>query len=433
VEPHSTFNDFETSYENRAMRIVEIAFMALLDDAKQLVADGVRKDVALLISQAESEEQRHAATIRGAERERFLKEWLRFNRPLAYGESRSRETTYQSLVQAVVASSEDVSYGLPNLQDHAMTRTAFVESLIKMSSPVAPSTPAAPVLKNGSFLPLLMEAHRNLLALSPHKDNTAQQSFVQEFFLRAVRHLRICFVPSHRPRLNVPGAPHRKPIFDSWAHLGLRDDSSLRSLPPPSHNIPSSSQHAANIALANALANDSDADWLVNNIHINALHTVLHKTCLPKDFATPSQSGVSYVDETYAWVRQAYDGKRPIHHLALIVGVIASSFIPDLFPPKDIPKSLFKDAKTEDTVHAIWNNLSWESRGYKKGMSDRSIFIAMFTTFIIALYEPSSPLRQYMGSATKMGLGEPWTNKHSKFSFYLLLAIFSYTFSPSSC
>ncbi len=45
------------------MCIVEIAFMALLDGAKQLIADGVKNDVALLISQAESKEQRHAATI----------------------------------------------------------------------------------------------------------------------------------------------------------------------------------------------------------------------------------------------------------------------------------------------------------------------------------------------------------------------------------
>ncbi len=107
--------------------------MALLDDDKQLIADGVKNDVALLISQAEFKEQRHAATICEAKRKCFLKEWLHFNKPLIYGESFSREITYQSLIQAVIALSKDVFYGLPNLQDHAMTYMVFVEGLIKMS------------------------------------------------------------------------------------------------------------------------------------------------------------------------------------------------------------------------------------------------------------------------------------------------------------
>jgi len=391
------------------MRIPEIAFMAIIDDAKQLVADGVWHDVALLISTAKTEEERQAATRRGKERETFLKKWLHLQTPLAYGQHNCNKT-YQSLVQAVIAAPEDISNGLPNLHLHAMTRTIFVNSLLKMSSSESPSAPRAPVLANGSFLPLLIEAHRTILSLCQESDKDARHNFVHGLFIYATRHLRIHFVPSHCQRSGAPGAPHRKPIFDSWAHLGLRDDASLRSL-PQSHNIPSSSQRAAEIALTNALTNDSDAEWFIKDISVNTLYTILHKTNLPQDFVSPSISHEPYVDETYVWVKKAYDGKRHTHHLALIVAIIAASFLPNLFMPTDTDKRLF-NSKDKEEIRKAFNTIDWVSRN-KKGMSNKLIFIGMFTTFIIALYEPSSPLRQNMATAERGGLGDPWTKKHS--------------------
>ncbi|KAH9018524.1 hypothetical protein EDB84DRAFT_1442390 [Lactarius hengduanensis] len=411
VNPTSSYPGLESTYENRAMCIVEIALMALVDDVKQLVEEGVRRDIVCRISQARSEEDRQAAVLRGREREKFLKTWLRSKRPLTYGEP-GHFTTFQALIQAVVAAPEEFSSGLPNFNDHAMTPTDFVGQLlrVRISSSVSPSSPGAPVMTKGAFLPLLLEAHRNLIILSQQSDKDAQRSFVQGIFLRALRHLQISFVPSHRPRSGTRGAPHRKPVFDSWASLGRRDDQPLLSLPRP-RDLPSTSQRSAAIALADALAGDSNAEWFVNKITIHSLRTVLQKSRLPQDFITPKLPDISHVDQTYSWVRNTYDGTKQVHHLALIIGVIAASLIPDLFMPDDTPRRPFLSASREK-VRRIYAGIDWVRKG-RKGLSDKSIFIAMFTTFIIAVYEPDSPLHLHMMNSSRKGLGEDWTKKHT--------------------
>jgi hypothetical protein len=57
--------------------------------------------------------------------------------------------------------------------------------------------------------------------------------------------------------------------------------------------------------------------------------------------------------------------------------------------------------------------MDWLPKSSKKGMSERTIFISMITTFIIAIYEPQSPLREHMREAAKGGLGDAWTEKYS--------------------
>jgi hypothetical protein len=406
------------------MRLLEIAFNAFFDDTKQLVADGVRADIACWISRAESLDGIGAATDRGKEREKCLKKWLAMDRPLKYGQS-DPNGPYQVLLQAVVAEPEDISFGLPNFQAHATTPTGFVKLLLAMSSPTSPSTPRAPVLTNGSFLPVLKEVHRNLLILCRENDPVAQHSFLKRLFLNVIDYLQIRFVPSYRPRSGTAGAPTRKPLFNSWGHLGVRESNPTHT--PPSYGHPSSCQNAALVALDMALASDTGAEWFMNQISLQTLHTVLHKTRLPSDFVTPTLSHVEYVDATYAWVRVAYDGTKPLHHLALIVGAIAASLLPNLFMPNDVYKHLFVNANSQQ-VHSIYNNMGWVSRP-KKGMTNKSIFVAMFTTFIIALYEPGSPLRQHMAASSKKGLGDPWTKKHSEHAFCLFLLIFLFIFT----
>lgn len=352
-----------------------------------------------------------------------MKKWLALDLPLLYGH-RDTNKTFECLVQAVVAEPQHISFGLPNLTDHSMTHTIFLNKLLSMSSPT-PSAPCAPVIKNGSFLPLLIEARHSLNILSSETLEARQDSFVCSFFLRAIEHLKICYVLSHRPNTGTRGAPNRKPVFDSWAHLGARDDTSLRAL-PQTQLLPSSSQHSADIALHCALANDSNVEWYSKSLTIDVLCTILNKTKLPKDFHIPKPTTKgAYVDQTYDWVRSAYDGRRHTHHLALLIAIITSSFLPNLWTSSDLQKISFASAN-RDQVHNIYNDVDWVSKR-SKGMTDRSVFISMFTTFIIALYEETSPLRLYMASASKHGLGAAWTDKHCEFyvsMFSMLLTSF---------
>ena len=54
-------------------------------------------------------------------------------------------------------------------------------------------------------------------------------------------------------------------------------------------------------------------------------------------------------------------------------------------------------------------------------MTDQAIFFGMFTTFILAHYEPASPLRWHMQDSVKMGLGNAWTTKYCMFATCLLV------------
>jgi hypothetical protein len=78
----------------------------------------------------------------------------------------------------------------------------------------------------------------------------------------------------------------------------------------------------------------------------------------------------------------------------------------------DTPKALFLSANTWKEIRDIYSDIDWISRP-KKGMSEKSIFVAMFTTFIIALYDDDSPLCQCMILTMRKGLGDDWTKKHS--------------------
>ncbi|KAH9171683.1 hypothetical protein EDB89DRAFT_1906816 [Lactarius sanguifluus] len=309
-------------------------------------------------------------TAYGKTRERFLKKWLCLERPLSYGQNDICET-YESLIQAVISDPRDIANGLPNWEDHGMTHSDFVALLLKMASPSSSRTQVqAPVLLNGSFLPILKEAHHCLISLSQEKDMAAQNSFFSKFFLYGIKHLQICFVPSYRPREGGRGTI---------------------------------------MSLGN-------------------LHTFLHKTTLPQDFPTPTPANEEYVNSTYTWVKDMYDGTKPLHHLALIVSIIASSFLPKLFmPTTGNLKACFVSADTQLKVRHVYNDIDWVARS-KKGMTDKRLFVAMITTSIIALYEPGSPLRQYMSGSSKGGLGKAWTDKHTvkglSYSTFLHLGMF---------
>jgi hypothetical protein len=395
------------------MRILEIAFQSFFDDTKQLVADGVRKDIALCLSRAPSPDEKRTLTIRGKEREKNLKRWLLLDRPLAYGQN-DPDQAYKMLVQAVVSDKEQISHGLPNLDEHAMTPSNFVKLLLEMSRPNSPSPPRVPVVSNGSFIHALKLAHQNLIILSKAEDEEAENDFVSSVFCYALKYLKVCFFPSHRPRTNLPGAPNRKAVYDSWGHLGLRDPAAERPriCPQPSTH-PTSSQRAADTALDYALAKDCNAEWFLRSLSLETLHSILHKTNLPSDFGNPFRAQAAYVNDTYKWVKEAYDGTKRIHHLALLVSIIASQLLPYLFMPKGIDKSAFERANTKEKVRELYGNIAWVGKE-KKGQKQKSIFVAMFTTFIIALYEPTSPLRRHMQSSQRHGLGDGWTKKHSK-------------------
>lgn len=330
--------------------------------------------------------------------------------PLGYGVDRSHDT-FDALVEAVAPDALSVRHGLPHCTENEITPHEFINSLIEMSRPEKPSAPRAPVVLTGSFLPVLKIAHVALLNLVKDRADAAQQEFLMDTFWRAVKIFHINFFPSSKQ--NEPGtrgSPFRKPLFDSWGSLSKKDKRRPRLVLGPSV-ASSSSMPPATVAFNKAIANDCNADWHANSLDLTTLPDFIKKTSLPVDFTTPNPISKAYVDDTYQWVKDNYDGTNPLHHLALLVTIIvASSIRPYLFLPPNA-STLFPKSHSREDVRSTYQSLDWVKKD-KKGMKEISVFIGMFTSFIIAVYEDESPLMKHIIDSKKGGLGEKWTNKH---------------------
>jgi hypothetical protein len=397
----------------KALHILEIAFDAFFDDTKQLVAEGVHADIVHRISAASSQEELNAAKSSGATRDVSLKSWLKSTHPLAYGTD--SHSAFQHLVAAVTPDEHSVYYGLPHWNKNATVPSQLIETFIEMSRPVEPKRPGAPIVTNGAFLPTLKLAHELILSLREKADEEVQIKFLKDMLRTAMRVFRVHFFPAALPVSGAPGRPSIKPVYNSWGHMGNRERAEQAALDmdmaPESVSIAPET-----VALNNALAMDCNADWYANDLDLTTIGEFLEKTRLPADFTPPSLASEPYVNDMYEWVKTNYNGTKPLHHLALLVGIIvASTMIPKLFMPPNL-KNLFQNITNSEEVWKLYGDIDWVKKD-KKGMKDKCFFISMFTAFIIGIYEEKSPLRQHMELSATKGLGSEWTTKHCKILF----------------
>ena len=407
----------------KAIRICDIAFHAFFQDTKQLVAEGVRKDIKRRIAAASTLEEQKQAKSRGKIRIAALKDWLKSSRPLAYGKGTGNETFI--LLLRAVAEDEIATYkGLNGWEKNARTPFELVESLIDMSKPQNPKPPSAPVLKDGAFLPVLKVAHSAILKILNLDDHDSQLAFLNKMLLLALTVFEVKFVPSHLPQTGVRGGQFVIPVYDHWGHLGVKHSTSSALLLPDPDISFASLVEPETVAYNIAVASDCTAPWEANSLDLYSMKDYLNRTTLPSDFPPPAHSAEPYVNDTYTWVKQHYDGTKHHHHLALLVGIIvATSMIPNIFAPKGLRNS-FSSADSPKKVRAVYSTMDWEPRA-KKGMTFKPLFVSMVTTFIIALYEQDSPLMRHVTASKKRGLGDPWTDKYCAHSFNSLLFFFT--------
>jgi hypothetical protein len=422
---YESYAGYSSETELKVLNICKIAFDALFEDTKLLVEAGVRADIAHRKATASSREELSKASSRGELRESGLKSWIKEPFPLAYGRQSERDV-FTHLLHAVSPDENSVCSGLPNWENFATSPSKFSMSLFNMSSPDRPSRPEAPVVEGGSFLPVLKVVHKALIDLSNHPDKEAQNAFVVGAFKKSLREFKVHFFPASKLKTGTAGAPHRRPLYNSWGYLGHKDETARSSLRGgPSRPAVTSEEAAFN----DATANDFNVAWSANTLNMINLQCYLRKVSLPRDFTLPTLTSVPYVDNTYQWVKDNYDGTKPLHHLGLLVGIIvSSSLLPNLFMPTG-KMTDFLYAHSKDDVRRAYNKLDWLPKDGRRGMSDHSIFIAMYTTFIIAIYEKDSPLRMHMSEAPRGGLGDAWTKKHSKRLLFFFLKFRSHRFS----
>jgi hypothetical protein len=387
-----------------------IAFDAFFEDTKQLVAQGVRSDIARRKADASSEEEFALIADWSHLREGHLTAWLKLSSPLAYTDDTGKDS-YKHLLGAISPDESAVIHGLPNWHEASTTRSDMADRLLSMSTPEKPTDPQAPVLRTGSFLPVLKVVHRALADMADPRDKTNQIKVVKRAFVLSLETFKVGFAPAAKLRTGTSGRPYTKPLFNSWGHLGLPDASTVAV----EENLgPRPNLDSATVALINAVATDAYSAWTAAELDLKSMKNILGKLSLPTDLQTPD-SPAAYVTDTYSWVRNNYNGTKTFHHLALLVAIIMSnSLLPHLHCPKENVKQLFVDA-TEEEVRKIYNELEWTTKP-GGGQKDRKIFICMFVTYMIAMYEKDSPLRKHMATSPRKGEGDKWRDKHREHS-----------------
>jgi hypothetical protein len=262
------------------------------------VREGIKKDIKLRLTQAPSQDRRDEEKKRGNIRLKALSQWLKSDRPLSYGDNGDHKT-YDSLVRAVAPTETAAYHGLPNWHDNSFTHESFVASLINSTDPESLRSSRAPLLKDGSFLPVLLVACNSILKVVHMQGVVSQKNFLHDALTTALTTFGINFFPYHRQNSRSRGAPHSVPVFDAWANLGARRSlTNQNPISDPSLSIQPTIEPET-VAYNNALASDSNAPWQANSLHIRSLRKFLNMSTLPTDFTPPSLSPKDpYVNQT---------------------------------------------------------------------------------------------------------------------------------------
>ena len=213
-------------------------------------------------------------------------------------------------------------------------------------------------------------------------------------------------------------APWLKLIFNAWCHLGLWELCSDLSFPLYKPSLSSSEQAVAN-AHAFALVRDLNTDWYVKDI-------TLTQCCTSLDF--PLTLAISLMARLYMSLT-------PMPRFVLIMmaqnwhttlsllwpSMLLWCFLAFFLSDDPSLTGHFAEATTKKEVHVLYNSILWVKRTKKRGMKDTTIFIAMFTVFNIALYEPDSPLSKHIAASPRKGLGDPWIEKYCISAKFLLV------------
>jgi len=407
--PASFASDVPDHDVRLSLYLLDRAFHVYEDDVRTLVDHGVRASQALLDNQDVST----AAHLFHRERLEALSKWLALKNPLGYHES-----AHTHLVRAVVDQPQSLVNGLPAASCSPKSVLWFVTNIIKAVEPQTAVT-LPPFIPNGIALPLMRETIREVRTTLSGNSTRDVASVLEHLLVRTVNQREIMNVPWSRNAPPGPGRPPYTVVHDTWLNLGAQCNMPSTSLTPGL--VGSSSRHDVNAAQSSiqAMSTDSRASWSFQDLALQDLHQVLNRSSLPTEWKMSNMSfnndpDSKYVKDTYLWVRQNYNVQKPIHQTAILLAIIFSVVLPDVLHGAAVPESLTNNSSIAEITAAVKNS-EWKSppKG-RKGFVDRIPFVMMISTFIIAIYEPTSPLRQYMTEHSG-SLGSGWTSKHGIF------------------
>ncbi|KAH7905349.1 hypothetical protein BJ138DRAFT_1118552 [Hygrophoropsis aurantiaca] len=391
-----TIRDRDKRYAAYAACIALRVYMA---EAVSFVVSEVAKKLNNLALSSDRSDRANAKIRQGA-----LKKWREHADPFGPNEP------YNLLVRASVG--DNIGNGLPLSNQGNKSVTWFADHLYTVANTY--KLPQAPFIKGGSAFSVFQVALAEITKVAAYKPpSKAHRAFVVDVLSDVCDHLKLHFVPWYPNRRdNQSGRSSGVVVSNCWLKVGLASTSSNHPLAHSSLSLSESQDRQAAEAAEAAHRGDERAAWQASLYTIQRLPEILNKSKLPLDWNIRNASvnnSEPYVKETYEFVSTHYNGSKPVHQLALICAIVVSRMIPQISQPKGLPPNATGTGDTKTVTDAV-RRTQWvepNSKGYKDSLP----FLVMFSTFIIAMYEPESPLRKYIAGHGE-ALGPSWTDKH---------------------
>ncbi|KAG1721838.1 hypothetical protein EDB19DRAFT_1917044 [Suillus lakei] len=391
---------------NYSMRVAcyaaEIGLRVYFDDVKRLVQDSV----LLEIQPALDGNDRHARRTAN-DRHTALSRWLDEEHPLSYS---SNILAY--LLRAIV-DTNDGNRKLELTKSHLGSKPVsfFVDIILKQCSTNPTPRRQPPFITGGHFLAVMRVAIDEMKRCASRDSVTGRDvdSFVSETITHVCQSLKINHIPWCTNPIGGGGTPSSIIVHNVWLNLGAA------TAPKPASSASfltrrESLQVAALNSSAQVQLEDSRGDWSASDVRLHNFASVVHKVVLPMEWSTDRASLTSspqYIIDTYNYVQTAFDMSVPIHQLAVIISIAFSGLLPKVYPPKAVQAEI---PKASHLLTSYVRDLEWVSRP-KKGASNPEPFVTMMSTFIIALYDPESPISVILRSP-KPDIKD-WVSKHS--------------------
>ncbi|KIK81860.1 hypothetical protein PAXRUDRAFT_155098, partial [Paxillus rubicundulus Ve08.2h10] len=318
-----------------------------------------------------------------------LETWFSQPQPLSYNND-----SYANLVKAIIENPENLARGLPTSQLGQKTKSWFADQTLQsVESKTVHCLP--PFIHGGSGLAIMQIVIPALSRiLSQETDPVVDHTAVIRALLAQVASQ--CQILNILWALNLTGGTGRPAtivVHNIWINQELASSTPSQSL--VAVLTPADMWDQAALSAAMSMQNmDSNTPWSAFNIPIQDLHTILNCEVLPDEWTMDIMAFPNnglYVKETYQWVKDNYNGGKPIHQLVICVAIIFCHVLPNVMHGKK-PSTLMSSSSQVNATLVV-HNTPWDSPPAKKrGMSQQNIFLVMMLTFIIAMYEPALPL-----------------------------------------
>ncbi|KAI6102263.1 hypothetical protein F5141DRAFT_1135721 [Pisolithus sp. B1] len=397
----STFEDHIADRSVRqALYVLSLAFQVYESDVRMLVSSSVAASLADFDPDSEADGPQAAVRL---QRTQALEAWLKLKEGIMGYQNRA----HTNLVLAVVTEPDFLTDGLPSSVHSPKSAEWFAEQILSVIRLGGTST-RAPFITGGGALAIMRIAVDEAKLHMGVKDDGQ----ILQLIVRAMNILYIMYVPWSRDPSSQRGRPPITVVHDSWITLGTPHRTKDRQsvvIAGPSQKRAADAKHSSSVAAES----NCRAPWSVTDVSVQDLHLVLNWTTLPTEWSLKSlfpHGDKSYVSETYTWVRNNYDGTKSLHQTAIIVAIFFAAAIPNVLH-EPLPEHLRDGGFGDSITNAVRSSAWCAPPSDRKGFKLPNQFITMMSTFIIALYEPNSPLRKYMNDNGNK-LGAPWTSKH---------------------